>query len=311
LRQKTSVIWLLENDKQFTLIFVTVALENPVTVKKKLIGGQPIRGQPIRSQTTSSINLEPDSCSTPKQLETRVYTQRPCTNKVFSQLLLTPPSQQAHLAPLAPAPLALTPLAPAPLPMLKRGRSTPPMDAFPKRTRNDDVDDDSSSCTSALRNDDVVVVAEVPPSRLRTTSERGDRPAPGDDRTWQDVAGRGKTGQESESRQRSRTQVTSKDCLEQNRFERILKRMNRSIEEVIFVDLDNWANYFGRLKSPLPAAGDFHHQADAEWIVIGGLLRGHNDKPCGRPTPGWAIGRPGVGHPYGVFGVFINYQLVT
>jgi hypothetical protein len=32
--------------------------------------------------------------------------------------------------------------------------------------------------------------------------------------------------------------------------------------------------------------GDFQDQADAKWIVIGGLLRGHNDTPFGWPTPG-------------------------
>jgi hypothetical protein len=33
-------------------------------------------------------------------------------------------------------------------------------------------------------------------------------------------------------------------------------------------------------------------------------LRGLNDMPFGRPTPGRPIGRPGVGRPQGVFGVF-------
>jgi hypothetical protein len=50
--------------------------------------------------------------------------------------------------------------------------------------------------------------------------------------------------------------------------------------------------------------GDGHDQADAKWILVGGLLRGHNDTPCGRPTPGRPIRRPGVGRLYGVFGVF-------
>jgi hypothetical protein len=27
--------------------------------------------------------------------------------------------------------------------------------------------------------------------------------------------------------------------------------------------------------------GEFHDQADAKWIVIRGLLKGHNDTPCG------------------------------
>jgi hypothetical protein len=39
-------------------------------------------------------------------------------------------------------------------------------------------------------------------------------------------------------------------------------------------------------------------------------LRGHNDTPFGRPTPGHPIGRPGVSHPSGVFGVFSYYLLV-
>jgi hypothetical protein len=56
--------------------------------------------------------------------------------------------------------------------------------------------------------------------------------------------------------------------------------------------------------------GEFHDQEDAKWIVIGGQLRGHNDTPFGRPTPGRPIGRPEVGHPLGVFGVFSYYQLV-
>jgi hypothetical protein len=45
------------------------------------------------------------------------------------------------------------------------------------------------------------------------------------------------------------------------------------------------------------AEGEFHDQADAEWIVIMGPLRGHNDTPCGRPTLGQPIGRLGAGCP--------------
>jgi hypothetical protein len=56
--------------------------------------------------------------------------------------------------------------------------------------------------------------------------------------------------------------------------------------------------------------GRFHDQGDAKWIVIRGQLWGHNDTPCRRPTPGWPISRPGVGHPQGVFGGFSYYQLV-
>jgi hypothetical protein len=41
--------------------------------------------------------------------------------------------------------------------------------------------------------------------------------------------------------------------------------------------------------------GEF--QAGAKWIVIRGPLRGYNDTPCGRPTPGRPIGHPRVGHP--------------
>jgi hypothetical protein len=54
----------------------------------------------------------------------------------------------------------------------------------------------------------------------------------------------------------------------------------------------------------------FHDQGDAKWIVIRGQLRGHNNTPIGRPTPGRPIGRPGVGCPMGVFGGFSYYQLV-
>jgi hypothetical protein len=39
--------------------------------------------------------------------------------------------------------------------------------------------------------------------------------------------------------------------------------------------------------------GKFHDQADAKWIVIRGSLSGHNDTPCGRPTPSRPFGHPG------------------
>jgi hypothetical protein len=46
-------------------------------------------------------------------------------------------------------------------------------------------------------------------------------------------------------------------------------------------------------------------------MVIKMSLWGHNDTPFMRPTPGWPVGRPGVGRPKGVLGVFFNYyQLV-
>jgi hypothetical protein len=35
-------------------------------------------------------------------------------------------------------------------------------------------------------------------------------------------------------------------------------------------------------------------------LVIRGQLRGLNDTPFGRPTPGRPIGHPGIGHPQGV-----------
>jgi hypothetical protein len=56
-------------------------------------------------------------------------------------------------------------------------------------------------------------------------------------------------------------------------------------------------------------AGEFRDQGDAEWMVIKGQLRGHNDTPFGRPTPGRPVGRPGVGHPKGVLGGFRYYEL--
>jgi hypothetical protein len=64
----------------------------------------------------------------------------------------------------------------------------------------------------------------------------------------------------------------------------------------------------------LPLAGyglsirnSFLHISDgesAEWIVIRGPLRGHNDMSFGGQTSSRPMGRPGVGHPQGVFGVF-------
>ena len=56
--------------------------------------------------------------------------------------------------------------------------------------------------------------------------------------------------------------------------------------------------------------GEFHDQWDAKWIVIRGLLRGHNDTPCGWPTPGQPIGRLEVGRPQGVFFGFSYYKLI-
>jgi hypothetical protein len=43
--------------------------------------------------------------------------------------------------------------------------------------------------------------------------------------------------------------------------------------------------------------GKFHDQGDAEWIVIRGQLKVHNDMPFGQTTPGRLIGRPGLGRP--------------
>jgi hypothetical protein len=40
-------------------------------------------------------------------------------------------------------------------------------------------------------------------------------------------------------------------------------------------------------------------------IVIRGLLRGRDDMPFGRPTPGRLFGRRGVAHLQGVFGVYL------
>jgi hypothetical protein len=46
------------------------------------------------------------------------------------------------------------------------------------------------------------------------------------------------------------------------------------------------------------AAGGYHDQGDAEWIVTRGQLRGHNDMPFGRPTPGQPVGRPRADPPF-------------
>jgi hypothetical protein len=53
--------------------------------------------------------------------------------------------------------------------------------------------------------------------------------------------------------------------------------------------------------------GELHDQVDDKWIVIRGQLRGHNDKPFGRPTPGRPIGGLVVGRPLGVIGFFSYY----
>jgi hypothetical protein len=64
-------------------------------------------------------------------------------------------------------------------------------------------------------------------------------------------------------------------------------------------------------ESPFPEhyirKGEFHDQGNAKWIVIRGQLRGHNDTPCGRPTPSRPIGRPGLAAHRALFGGFSNY----
>jgi hypothetical protein len=56
------------------------------------------------------------------------------------------------------------------------------------------------------------------------------------------------------------------------------------------------------------AKGRSHDQADAEWIVTRGPIRGHNDTPFGQPTPSWPIGYLGLANlrAYLVFSVTIN-----
>jgi hypothetical protein len=54
--------------------------------------------------------------------------------------------------------------------------------------------------------------------------------------------------------------------------------------------------------------GKFLDQGDAtKWIAIRRQLRGHNDTPFGRPTPGRPIGWPVDGRPRGVFGGLSYY----
>jgi hypothetical protein len=63
--------------------------------------------------------------------------------------------------------------------------------------------------------------------------------------------------------------------------------------------------------------GDFHDQADAEWIVFRGQLRGHIDTPCGRPT-GWLQPPTGLSatqglatlRAYFVFSVTLFFNIV-
>jgi hypothetical protein len=50
--------------------------------------------------------------------------------------------------------------------------------------------------------------------------------------------------------------------------------------------------------------GECHGQTDAKWIVMKESLRDLNDTPFRRPIPSRPVGRPGVGHPQGVIGVF-------
>jgi hypothetical protein len=50
-----------------------------------------------------------------------------------------------------------------------------------------------------------------------------------------------------------------------------------------------------------------HGWADAEWIMAGGPLVGHNGTPFDWPTPGRLIGSQGEGHPRGMFGSYNNY----
>jgi hypothetical protein len=54
--------------------------------------------------------------------------------------------------------------------------------------------------------------------------------------------------------------------------------------------------------------GSCHDQADAEWIVIRGPLRGHNNMPYGRLTPGQPVGCPESAtlRAYFLFSVAIN-----
>jgi hypothetical protein len=66
------------------------------------------------------------------------------------------------------------------------------------------------------------------------------------------------------------------------------------------------------LQEKLTFLGGYHDLLEAKWLVIRGPLRGHNDTPCRRPTPG----RPGglalglaVLRAYLVFSFTINYRL--
>jgi hypothetical protein len=59
---------------------------------------------------------------------------------------------------------------------------------------------------------------------------------------------------------------------------------------------DAFNNVWRDLTALMTIVSEFHHQADAKWIIIR-PLRGHNDAPCMWPTPGRPFGRPGVGRP--------------
>jgi hypothetical protein len=55
-----------------------------------------------------------------------------------------------------------------------------------------------------------------------------------------------------------------------------------------------WTPHAARLRETLPefcpVFGGCRDLADAEWIVIRGPFRGHNDMPFGQPAPGRPIG---------------------
>ena len=52
---------------------------------------------------------------------------------------------------------------------------------------------------------------------------------------------------------RARTTADREQCTEYNRQEQLAKMIDEKYDHVIFIDLDNWVNFFGQLTTHLPS----------------------------------------------------------
>ena len=57
---------------------------------------------------------------------------------------------------------------------------------------------------------------------------------------------------------RPRTTVAVEQDTEYNRQKMLAKTIDEKYDHIIFVDLDNWINFFGHLRSPLPSKVSVH-----------------------------------------------------